>query len=111
PGQRDYPLPCRGNCHVPSAEPPLNRRHNRRRPPIWLAIIGALVVLVAVAWAVRESPSIAPDAVSDSQAAGAAETAPATTTSTTPTRTTPVVTPERRAMARLSKKKLRITNG
>lgn len=84
----------------------MNRKRHRRRPPIWLAIIGALVVLVAAAWAVRESPSIAPDGVTDSRAAEAAMT-----TAIASTRTAPVVTPERRAMARLAKKKLRITNG
>lgn len=88
----------------------MKRHRHRRRPPIWLAIIGALVVLVAIAWAARESPSLTPDAVSSSQAAEGVG-ANASTASSTPTRTSPVVTPERRAMARLAMKKLRVTNG
>lgn len=78
----------------------------RRRPPVWLVIIGALAVLVAVAWAVRESPTVATGPGTTVASTGD----PGTTTAVT-TETGPKITPRRRAMARLATKKLKVTNG
>lgn len=97
----------------------------RRRPPAWLIIAAALAVMVAVAWVVRQSPTVSGDeppvTTSGQVTSAGADTGTATDGDTTATDGTtaqtttepagPVISANRRAMARMSTKRLRITNG
>lgn len=89
------------------------------RPPLWLAIIIGLVLLVGVAWALGGGPDGQSDvptgggATTDAVAARTASDGGTTTATTRTPRATsePRITRERRAMARLARHNLQVRAG